>query len=415
MPRIQRPFIVRKRTDTKKFIIVINPASGLPSHICKQWDRVSFSNFPPELSQYRDPKTKTVAENGALALIRYLNAQDIPPPPEPPQVPADEITVGNWLLKFTTLNDNPRSARLIAESLPYSPDTIEGYRQRYEQYLKGDPFLDLKMTKIEESDALSFVGRIGIKKTTDARTLVGTRTFVVLICFVRMAFNEYAKEHKTWLNPFNHIKAPKQKNSVSRDIIEGNEIIKLFAPDIIVDPLQKAVCTAMFFAGLRRSEIWGLKPEDLDWRTPRIKIQHAWKRFNSKVRELGDPKCHQTRETIFPPQLQVAIRQLWEANGKHEFVFCRADGSQPSAGYIKYWLPRWLKKAGIKLEGRIIVPHSSRHSFASMLETDGVPLRYIQKILGHNTLQTTRGYLHEPTDSISRIGQQAGKLTEIKE
>ncbi|MHB9294193.1 putative Tyrosine recombinase XerC [Hollandina sp. SP2] len=159
----------------------------------------------------------------------------------------------------------------------------------------------------------------------------------------------------------------------------------------------------MFWAELRRSELWGLKPEDLDWRTPRLKISHAWKQYNSAKRELGDPKWHKPWEAPFPDIVQSTIRELWEANGTHEFVFCRADGSQPGANYMRYHLPRWFKRAGISLQGRKIVPHSARHSLASVLEAAGTPLRYIQDMLGHSDIKTTVGYLHSPKEQLTGL------------
>jgi integrase/recombinase XerD len=403
MPKIQLPYIVRKRTDTKKFIVTLNRGSGLPIHVCSQWNRASFSNFPPELSQYRDPRIKSMAESGALALIEFLKKQG-----NSPDIPTDKITVGGWLVKFTSLEDNPRSARLIAESSPYSPDTIAGYRQKFDQYLKGDPLMAKKMISVEEADALAFIGRLGLQQNKYGKPIAGTRTFEIVSDFVRMAFHEYWEEHRGWIDPFSHIKSPKNRKGIPRDVITAEELLKLFAPGVITDPLQKAICAAMFFAGLRRSEIFALRPEDLDWKTPRLKITHAWKRFGTTKREMGDPKWHKCRDTIFPKQLQEAIRELWDANGQHDFVFCRKDGSQPKSGYVKYHLPRWLEKAGIYTEGRTIVPHSARHSLASLLEADGVPLRYIQKMLGHTDLETTIRYLHEPADTINKISEKVG-------
>jgi integrase len=96
----------------------------------------------------------------------------------------------------------------------------------------------------------------------------------------------------------------------------------------------------VFWAGLRRGEILGLKPEDLDWNAPRIVIRRAWQRYsNPRVRSLGDPKWHKIWEVAFSRQLQDAIRELWAAYGKHEFVFCDAGGRLPGANYIRRQLP----------------------------------------------------------------------------
>jgi hypothetical protein len=276
MPKITGPFWVYKRPNTKKFQITLYPISNLSPEVCKNWQRKGFSRFPLELAVFREPKTKAAAEAGALALIEYLKnqltsgnvLQDNPLSAKDSQGP----TVGAWLERLTTTNDNPHAARLIAEGIPYSPGTLTMYQYTYRHYLKDDPFMSLSMNEATQAQALAFMGRLGAYKKKDGKDLAGTRTFEIVIRFVRMAFKEHEEDHEDWKNPFSRIKAPKRKNEIIRDAIEEDEIVKLFVSGVINDPLEKAVCTAMFWAGLRRSEIWGLKGEDLDWKTPKIRI-----------------------------------------------------------------------------------------------------------------------------------------------
>jgi site-specific recombinase XerD len=65
-----------------------------------------------------------------------------------------------------------------------------------------------------------------------------------------------------------------------------------------------------------------------------------------------------------------------------------------------------MERAGIDPGGRKIVPHSARHSLASLLEEKGVPIRYIQDLLGHSDLETTKGYLHSTEKTIRDIGKK---------
>jgi integrase/recombinase XerD len=123
-------------------------------------------------------------------------------------------------------------------------------------------------------------------------------------------------------------------------------------------------------------------------------------------------KSKKVREAPFDPILQEAIKKLWEENGRHEFVFSFKDGRCLDSSWIKKRFPKWLKRAGIELGGRKIVPHSSRHSLASLLEERGVSLRYIQEMLGHYDLKTTRRYLHSTEKTIREIGK---KITEARE
>ncbi|GHU69811.1 hypothetical protein FACS189450_03290 [Spirochaetia bacterium] len=430
MPRIQRPFVVCKRKDTKKFILTLNSVSGLPARVCSEWHRVSFSNLPQELCPYREPASKAAAETGAMALIQYLKAG------EGSRVESDSATVGDWVKLFISIETSPRAARLVGKNRPYSPASVDGYASYYRAHIEGDPFLKLKMAEVEQADILQFLNRLAAHKINEQkrtskragrikeyasvpekppRILSGTRTFEAIYKFIRMTFKEYQKHHPRWVDPFLSIDPPRPLKKGRRDALEADEVLRLFAPGVLLNPMERAVCAAMFWAGLRRSEIWALKPEDLDWKTPKITIRHAWKNYNKKGRVLEDPKHHHERDVAFPDALRQAIRELWEYNGQHEFVFCRKDGTLPGVDYIIRHFPRWLKRAGIDPSGRKIVPHSSRHSLASLLEAEGVQLRYIQDMLGHSDLETTLGYLHSPQGTINRIARKIGEIAEQSE
>jgi integrase len=323
MSRLPRAYNAQRRKDTGTFILSLNPVSGLPAGVCQEWQRKSFYHLPDALAPYREPKNQTAADNGALALIAFLKNQL---QMSSVSISTDTMKVGQWLEKFISLADNPRAARIMGAGAAYSIETIYMYRGKYERYIKGDPFCDLKMRDVEQTHALAFMARMGMKekeKHHGGGVIAGTRTYEILLRFVRMAFTEYGEAHETWRNPFDRIKAPKSKEPRERDVLEAWEIRKLFEPGVITDPLDRALAAAMFWAGMRRGEILGLKPEDLNWKRPRIIIRNAWQRYdNPAERSLGDPKWHKIREIAFPVQLQEAIRELWAAYGQHDFVFC---------------------------------------------------------------------------------------------
>ena len=63
-----------------------------------------------------------------------------------------------------------------------------------------------------------------------------------------------------------------------------------------------------------------------------------------------------------------------------------------------------VKQAGIKKE---ISPHKLRHSFASHLLKNGVDLRLIQELLGHEDISTTERYTHLQNEDMIKTYEHA--------
>jgi len=409
MARMPKPFTVRRRNDSKTYQITLNLPCGLPHRVCHEWERRSFQDFPDELACHRNPKTKTAAEAAAIALIKYLGKKQEEGSAR--RVTVEDITVGDWIEKFTRMESSPRTGVNASKNRPYSPNTVDNYRSHFVTHISGDVFCSLKMAEVEEEDALGFITRLSLKKRADGRSMSGSRTFAGVIIFIRMTFKEYQRKNRKWFNPFQGIDKP-SFHSRTGDALCENEIVKLFAPGVLENTLELAVCSAMFLSGLRRSEIFALKPECLDWHTPKITVKNAWQRFNLRSRVLGPPKGKRERDAPFDPILQEAIKKLWKENGRHEFVFSYSSGKIPGPSWVQERFPKWLKRAGIELKGRKIVPHSARHSLASLLEERGVSLRYIQDLLGHSDLKTTKTYLHSTEKTIRDIGSKiSGVMT----
>jgi integrase len=407
MARIAEPVIIHKRGNSFQF--TLNSTCGLPRRVCAEWQRRSFRTLPEELSNYRNPNSKPEAKANAQVLITFLRKR-LEAGLSAKRPVAEDITVGAWIEKFTAIETSPRTGFNASRNRPYSPDTVETYRGYYNTHIKGDPFTRLKMAEVEEEDAMEYITRLSVKKLDTkkgkaGRPMGGTRTFAGVIIFIRMAFREYQRKNRKWFNPFQYINPPIiQKNT--RDALPEDEMLSLFEPGVLTTTMELAVCAVMFLSGLRRSEIFALKPECLDWHTPKITVKNAWQIFNRKTRVLGPPKGKKERDAPFDPVLQEAIKKLWEENGKHEFVFSYKNGTTPGPSWIEGRFKKWLIRAGIELGGRKIVPHSARHSLASLLEAKGVSLRYIQELLGHSDLKTTKIYLHSTEKTIRDIGKK---------
>ena len=433
MARPKSPYNYHKRKDTKKYQFSLNPSCGLPQRICNAWQRKSFQNLPDELAQFRDPKREADVKIALGALLVYLKKQYEEGNAQ--KVLIEDITVGKWVEKFASIETSPRTAINNSKNRPPSIGTFETYKSYFNR-IKDDPIADLKMAELEEDDVTFFSTRLALQKKEDGSLIGGTRTHAGILIFLRMAFKNYQRKFPKWFNPFTGLDAPIIING-KRDALPEDEVMKLFRPGVLKTTMELAVCSCIFLSGLRRAEVAALKPEDLDWntKTPKIVVRRAWQAYDKKKRVLGPPKGKKHRDAPFDLVLQEAIKRLWQENNErisllekkekrskyeqteldnlknHEWVFT-INGRFINSQWTRYRFQKWLKAAGIELNGRKIVPHSARHSLASILEERGTPMRHIQELLGHSDLKTTRIYLHSTEKTIREIGK---KITEARE
>jgi integrase len=135
--------------------------------------------------------------------------------------------------------------------------------------------------------------------------------------------------------------------------------------------------------GMRLGELCALRWEDVDLVARCIVVRHAiWQGH------VGTPKSGKEREIPIADDLLKAL------NGHHhlrgELVFYAPDGSALRHNVMQHALWRAARRAGLRRIGW----HTLRHSFASHLTMRGVPLRVIQELMGHATVQMTMRYSH---------------------
>jgi integrase/recombinase XerD len=429
-------YTIIKRSDSKTFRFYLNPSCCLPRLVREEWCRKSFKCLPEELAMHRNPKTEKKAEAAANALIVFLKMK-LEKEGNARRVIFKDISIRAWIEKFTKLETTPMTAINASEGLPPNAiSTIHCYQEYFTCHIKDDPLSNLKMSEIEEHDIKEFSGRLAIKKKVKTyqkkkeggeivtiiketdMILGGTRTFYGVMSFIRMTFNVYQQQNRGWMNPFLFMKKLKKYKSPKRQCLSEDEVLKLFEPGVLKTTMELGVCAAIFLSGLRRAEVFALKLEDLNWYAQEINVRRAWQCFGKKNKKLGPPKGKKERVAPFDSILQEAIKKIWEENGKHEHVFCWKKGKKeetaktPSAGWFRRNFKLWLERANIDLRGRDIVPHSARHSLATLLENRGISLRHIQDLLGHSDFKTTKIYLVDTAKTISEVGK---KITEARE
>ena len=153
---------------------------------------------------------------------------------------------------------------------------------------------------------------------------------------------------------------------------------------------HRLILMTTYSAGLRASEVIGLKPEHIDSERMLIKVEHG--------------KGGKDRYTLLSEKLLVQLRQYYRKYRPKLYLFPSTFKEKKNSPLvyesIRSIYEEARKKAGIK-KGEGI--HTLRHSFATHLLEAGYDIRKIQVLMGHTRLSTTMIYLHVSRETLSKI------------
>ena len=198
-----------------------------------------------------------------------------------------------------------------------------------------------------------------------------------------------------------------KKNSFQPVFLSAEEMQKMFKA-LRGTKLELPVLVAAFY-GFRRGEVLGLKWDAIDFERGTIsvirtvttitldgkqtEIEQQSAKTKSSLRTL--PLIGSFREYFLQvKEAQELNKQVCGNCYNHEydgFVFVDELGERMRANYLTSAFPKFLEDHGL----RRMRFHDLRHSCASLLLANGVPLKHIQEWLGHSDFTTTANiYAH---------------------
>jgi integrase/recombinase XerD len=168
---------------------------------------------------------------------------------------------------------------------------------------------------------------------------------------------------------------PRRKPSKLPEILSHQELERLFASASL--PKYRILLMTTYAAGLRLSEVIGLRMTDLDSQRLMIRIEQG--------------KGKKDRYTILSAKLLDELRVYWRMYRPPHYLFPSKDPQRPQhPGHVQKIYYQTAQRAGIQKRTSI---HTLRHCFATHLLEAGVDLRTIQMLMGHSSITTTMRYL----------------------
>ncbi len=233
-------------------------------------------------------------------------------------------------------------------------------------------------------------------RLTDKGTLLTLRSQGFFLCVVKGFCKYLGDEDYLLTDPAEKITLPKKPKRLPKIILDSKEIKKLLsAPDMRTNRGYKnrIVLEILYDTGIRAAEMAAVKLHDLDLTGGYLTVRSG-KGAKDRVVPVSPRVCHMIKEYL----LMVRPQML---HGKDDgALILNRWGSMMTSTAVWSIVKRCVLLAGIK---KNISPHTFRHSCATHMLKAGAPIRHIQELLGHESLESTQIYTKVTINDLKEI------------
>jgi len=275
-----------------------------------------------------------------------------------------------------------RSRNLISNSIPFDQIPID------------DLTLDLirSITLTDVYDYMSYLSRDrGLNNTSRARKVASIRSFYKYLT---------NKAKLLAVNPVQDLDPPRMKKTLPR-YLDLDESVSLLGHVEGKNAVRDYCILTLFLnCGLRISELVSLNKTDVRGEQLRV----LGKGNKERILYLNDA-CRQALDAWL---LERSTLALVDQNAL--FVTLQNRRRITTAAVHKL-VKKHLSAAG--LDSTQYSSHKLRHTAATLMMQNGVDVRTLQEVLGHDHLNTTQIYTHISNDDL-RVAAKANPLSKVK-
>lgn len=182
---------------------------------------------------------------------------------------------------------------------------------------------------------------------------------------------------------FFDIPRPKKPQRLPKTLSK-NEVRRIFE---VTGNLKHLVALKLSYGmGLRVSEVVNLKVEDID--------------SDRMVVHIRGAKGKKDRYVPLPTSIMPLLRRYYLDYRPQEYLLEGQYGGQYAKVSVQHIFKTAMNKAGVRKRVGI---HGLRHSYATHLLESGADMRFIQELLGHNSIKTTQIYTKVTPRSMAKV------------
>ena len=227
---------------------------------------------------------------------------------------------------------------------------------------------------------------------------------------LRRFFSWLTRSNVLLYNPASDLELPRRGRRLPRDVFTAEEVELVIAqPDVreLSGLRDRAILEVLYSTGLRRMEVVKLTVFDIVHERGTVMVKEG-KYAKDCVVPIGDRAL-----TWIEKYVQDARPQLL-TNPNDPILFVNRWGEAMTPGALTLIATKYVKASGIGKPGSC---HAFRHSCATLMLEGGADVRYVQEMLGHDSLDSTAIYTHVSIRALKEVhtrthpGARLGKLT----
>ena len=267
-------------------------------------------------------------------------------------------------------------------------NTVSAYRRDLSKFSEFAKKRKLSLEAVSRDDLVDFLAglyRQKLESKSVARHLVSLRNF----------FRFSQMQELIPSDPSVNLESPKIRRSLP-GYLRLEEVERLLAQPDSKTPFglrDRAMLEVLYSAGLRVSELVGLRVSDLDTKVGCVRC--IGKGDKERIVPIGKKAL-----AVVDGYLHAARpRLLGKVAGSPTLFVNQRGGALSRVGVWKI-LSAYGRRAGLRVP---LTPHMLRHSFATHLLERGADLRSVQLMLGHADISTTQIYTHVVEERLKQI------------
>lgn len=197
-------------------------------------------------------------------------------------------------------------------------------------------------------------------------------------------------------NPAAEIQLPREEQRLPRHALSVSEVEAVLALPDLATPVglrNRALLETLYSTGLRRSEALALERADLD-REQGVLLVRQGKGHKDRFVPIGQ------RALAWIDRYLREARPRLTDDPRQRLLFVTRTGRRMHPNQLSGLVRRLLEQAGITKAGAC---HLFRHATATLMLQGGADIRYIQALLGHESLATTQVYTHVSIGQLCQV------------